>query len=267
MTRKFLTYLDVLPASGVAVAPVAPLVEMDAVEFARTRLGFEPDEKQAEVLRSDAKRGMLNCSRQWGKSTVTAAKAVHRAYTRPKSLVLVASVCLRQSGEFLRKAEEMLLKLGIKPRRDGYNDLSILLPNGSRIIALPGNEANIRGYSGVSLMIIDEAARVGDAMYRAMRPMLAVGGGDLWLISTPWGRQGFFYEEWTHGGPDWARWSVKATECSRIPKEFLEEERRSMGTCFEREYMCTFVDTGAGTFDRDMVEAALDWDLPTLGLD
>ena len=70
----------------------------DAVEFARTRLGFEPDEQQAEVLRSEAKRGILNCTRQWGKSTVAAAKAVHRAYTRPGSLVLVASPSERQSG-------------------------------------------------------------------------------------------------------------------------------------------------------------------------
>ena len=52
----------------------------DAVEFARTRLGIEPDERQAEVLRSEAKRGMLNCTRQWGKSTIAAAKAVHRTY-------------------------------------------------------------------------------------------------------------------------------------------------------------------------------------------
>src|SRR5437868_130999 len=74
----------------------------DALEFARKRLGMEPFEKQAEFLRSEAKRGILNCSRQWGKSTMAAAKAVHRAYTRPKSLVLVASPTYRQSGEFVR---------------------------------------------------------------------------------------------------------------------------------------------------------------------
>ena len=54
------------------------------------RLGIEPDERQAEVLRSEARRGMLNCTRQWGKSTIAAAKAVHRAYTRPGITVLVA---------------------------------------------------------------------------------------------------------------------------------------------------------------------------------
>jgi hypothetical protein len=124
----------------------------DAVEFARTRLGVEPDEKQAEVLRSEAKRGMLNCTRQWGKSTIAAAKAVHRAYTRPKSLVLVASPSYRQSGEFVRKAAEMVAMLDIEVCGDGDNDVSLAFPNGSRIVGLPGVEGTVRGFSAVSML-------------------------------------------------------------------------------------------------------------------
>src|SRR6266446_9782671 len=77
----------------------------DAVAFAREKLGFNPDEKQMAMLRG-GKRGILNCSRQWGKSTVAAAKAVHRAYSEPGSLILALGPSLRQSGEFVRKAEE-----------------------------------------------------------------------------------------------------------------------------------------------------------------
>jgi hypothetical protein len=133
----------------------------DAVEFARVRLGFEADAKQAVVLRSEAKRGILNCSRQWGKSTVAAAKAVYRTYTRPKSLVLVASPTERQSGEFLKKTEGMLEMLRIPARGDGHNALSLVLPNGSRIVGLPGTGATVRGFSAVSLLVIEEAAYAG----------------------------------------------------------------------------------------------------------
>jgi hypothetical protein len=87
------------------------------VEFARDTLGFEPDERQAEVLRSAAKRGILNCTRQWGKSTVAGIKALHRAHTKPGVLVMVASPTERQSGEFLRKAEVLLARSGVRPRR------------------------------------------------------------------------------------------------------------------------------------------------------
>jgi len=45
------------------------MARWDPVEFAREYLGFEPDARQAEVLRCKGRRVLLNCSRQWGKST------------------------------------------------------------------------------------------------------------------------------------------------------------------------------------------------------
>jgi hypothetical protein len=230
----------------------------DAVEFARKRLGIEPDEKQAEVLRSESDRGILNCTRQWGKSTIVAAKAVHRAYTRPKSLVLVASPSYRQSGEFVRKASEMVSMLKIRPRGDGDNDISLLFPNGSRIVGLPGVEGKVRGFSAVSMLLIDEASRVEDAMYKALRPMLAVGGGDLWLMSTPFRKRGFFYQHWELGGKKWHRVRATALECPRIGRDFLEEERRVQRGDFDMEYMCEFMEDGNSVFSRDLVMKALD---------
>jgi hypothetical protein len=239
---------------------------MDAVEFARMRLRFEPDARQSEVLLSKARRGILNCTRQWGKSTVAAVKAVHRAYTRPGSLVLVASPSDRQSAELVRKASEMVAKLGIRPRGDGDNETSLLFPNGSRIVGLPGMEATTRGFSNVKLLLIDEASRVDDAMYKSLRPMLAVGGGDLWLMSTPYGKRGFFYECWTHDAKErWFRVSVTATDCPRIPGEFLEDERSAVGPLwFAQEYMAEFVDNGGAVFGRDLIDRAIDDGFPAL---
>jgi hypothetical protein len=237
----------------------------DTVEWMRARLGFDADEAQMTVIRSEAKRGILNCTRQWGKSTIGAAKAVHRAYMRAESLVLVASPSARQSNELVEKAKVMLRKLGIRPRGDGGSSVSAVLPNGSRIVGLPEMEETIRGYSAVSLMLIDEAARVKDETYLALRPMLAVGRGDLWLMSTPRGKRGFFHEAWEHGGEEWFRMSVPATECPRIGKDFLEGERKAMGPAwFEQEFMCGFVDNGMSIFGSDVVEAALDDSLEPL---
>jgi hypothetical protein len=238
--------------------PHPPAEIHDAVAFARQRLGFHPDALQESVLASTAARGILNCTRQWGKSTVAAIKAVHRAFTHPGSLVVVASPSERQSGEFVRKAAEMLAKLGIRPRGDGHNSISLLLPNKSRIVGLPGVDGAVRGFSAVSLMLIDEASRMRDGMYKALRPMLAVGGGDLWLLSTPAGKQGFFYHAWEHEGDRWFRVKAPVTECPRIEAEFVEEERSSLGAAwFRQEYLCEFIDGGAGLIDRDVVERAL----------
>ena len=153
--------------------------------------------------------------------------------------MLVASPSGRQSGELVMKAEAMLGVMGISTGRCCCRT--------------------------VSLLLIDEAAQVEEAMYLALRPMLAVSNGDLWLMSTPFGKQGFFYERWAHGGPGCRRFSVKATECPRIGAEFLEEERRELGAAFfGQEYMGEFVDNGSAVFRRDLVEAALDDDVEPL---
>lgn len=212
------------------------LLHSDAVWFARERLGFHSDAAQQRVLLARANRGILNCTRQWGKSTVTAVMAVHRAVSEQGSLVLVLSPSERQSSEFVRKCAGFVRKLGMRVRGDGDNDVSIQLPNGSRIVGLPGAERTIRGFSAVSLMLIDEAARVDDELYFGVTPMLAVGGGDLWLLSTPYGKRGFFYDTWAKGGAEWLRISVPVTECPRIPKSFVEEQRRVQGDRRFRHY-------------------------------
>jgi hypothetical protein len=135
----------------------------------------------------------------WQKKTlgqvhVLAVKAVHRTYTTAGSLTLAASPSERQSGEFLRKAAGFLARLGIRRRCDGDNSSSSSLPNGRRIVGLPGIEGTARWFSAGSLLLIDEAARFSDATYKSLRPMLAVGNRDLWLMSTPCGKRGFFDE-------------------------------------------------------------------------
>jgi len=236
-----------------------------AVAWVREKLGFDPDEVQARVLSTSNKRGLLNCTRQWGKSTITAAKAVHQACMEAGSLTLVVSVGGRQSGEFVRKAARFVRRLGVRVKGDGDNEISIEFPNKSRIVGLPGNEATTRGFSAVSLLLVDEAARVDDDLYKAVRPMLAVSGGSLWLMSTPNGKQGFFWEAWEHGGPEWERIQVPATECPRISAAFLEEERRALGPWWYRqEYECQFSETVDQLFGYDDVMASMTPDVAPL---
>jgi hypothetical protein len=248
--------LDVKPKPA---APVASPVDCSGpAHWVRETLGFPADSLQARVLETPAKRGILNCTRQWGKSTVTAAMAIHQAHHHPGSLTLVVSPSARQSGEFLRKATTFALKLGIRPRGDGDNQISLALPNGSRIVGLPGSEATIRGFSAVSLLLVDEASRVPDHLYMAIRPMLAVSDGTLWLMSTPFGKQGFFYDAWTRAGSEWERITAPATNCPRIRREFLDEERATMGErLFRQEYLCEFGDSVTAIFPRDLFEKAV----------
>ena len=228
----------------------------DAVRFARERLQFPVDDVQAQVLDLTQSRGLLNCSRQWGKSTLMAIKATHRAVMFGGQEILVLAPTERQSGELVLKAANFLRRLGIKTRGDKVNSVSLVLPNGSRIAALPNVEKNVRGYTA-SLLLVDEAAMVPDELYDAVRPMLSVSNGDLWLMSTPRGKRGFFYDEWTNGTEPWLRVTAKATDCPRYRPEFLTAERRRGEAKFRREYLCEFLQEDGAMFDEAQVRQCL----------
>lgn len=236
---------------------------LDPVRLAR-RAGLDPDPWQAEILRSRARQTILLCSRQAGKSTVSSLLAVDEALHRAPALVLLLAPALRQSQELFRKVKGTLHEIGAAPVKQ-ESALSLELANGSRIVSLPGKEATIRGYSGVALLVVDEASRVPDALYQAVRPMLAVSAGRLVLLSTPFGRRGFFHHEWTDGGPAWQRVKITAEDVPRISPEWLAEERARIGDWwFRQEYLCEFVETEDSVFTYDTVMGAVSDDVRPL---
>jgi hypothetical protein len=238
---------------------------LDRVAFAE-QLGIVPDEWQEDLLRSSADRVLLNCARQAGKSMMSAIIAVHRALYYPGSLSLILAPAERQAKETFSKAARMYTSLGERIPADSYRKLGMELLNGSRIEALPGTEKTVRGFSGVDLLILDEASRVDDGLYFAVRPMLAVSGGALMMLSTPAGRRGVFFEEWTgeagsgagQGPSAWERYEIPATECPRIPSDFLEEERASLPQrIYRQEYECSFEDVEDAVFSYEDVAGAM----------
>ena len=226
------------------------------------QVGMVPDPWQANVLRSSSSRLLLNCSRQSGKSTITSVLAVHTALYEAGSLVLLLSPSLRQSGELFKKCLTTYKDLGRPVAPESETALTLTLDNGSRIVSLPGSkDGNIRGYSGVNLLVIDEAAWVAESLYMSVRPMLAVSGGRMLALSTPHGTRGWFYEAW-RGVEPWERYEVAAPLCPRISEEFLAEERRNMGEWwYDQEYMCQFSEAETQAFRREDVERAFREDI------
>ncbi len=246
--------------------------------------GLQQDPWQLKVLGSNAPRIALLCSRQVGKSTTAAALALRTAVLEPPALVLITSPSERQSGEFMNKVRNFYAALSrprklagpvrkasqlnteeagldeawkALPERTRESALQLHLANGSRILGLPASPATILGYSGVALLIIDEAARVPDDLYRSCRPMLATSRGRLLALSTPFGKRGWFFEAWESGAA-WERIRVQAADCPRIPADFLAEERLALGPrWFRQEYECSFEDAISALFAYEDLVAAI----------
>jgi hypothetical protein len=239
-------------------------VPEDRLEFAAA-LGVEPDPWQARLLHSTADKVLLNCSRQSGKSTMAALLALHKALIAPGSLVLILAPAERQAKELFSKVRRFYGGLGHPAAAESYRKLGVHLTNGSRIEALPGTERTIRGFSGVDLLIVDEASRVEDELYFAVRPMLAVSSGRLMMLSTPYGKRGVFYDEWHSRAGEWECYEVPASNCPRITDAFLEEERAALPSwVYRQEYECSFEETEDQVFTTEMVDAAVSADVKPL---
>lgn len=226
-----------------------------------------PDRWQQTLLRSTSTRVLMLACRQSGKSTTAAALAIRTALMRPGSLTLLLSPSLRQSGELFRdKVQRLYNALGRPLPTVQESALSMQLANGSRVISLPGDEETVRGFSGAALLVLDEAARIPDVLYYSVRPMVAVSGGAVVCLSTPFGKRGWFHSEWT-GAAEWTRVKITAGECPRITRQFLDEEQQSLGErWFRQEYQCSFEDAVDAVFGFEHINAAVNNDLSPLEL-
>jgi hypothetical protein len=264
--RQLLRKLDRLEALALLQREDTGAVDELRAEPLRllTRAGMAPDPWQAGVLQSTANRLLLLASRQAGKSSVAAALSLHTALVRPRSPVLLLSPTTRQSGELFRKVMDLFNALGRPLGVVAESALRVEFSNGSRVLSLPGKEATVRCFSDVALLVIDEAARVMYSLYYAVRPMLAVSGGRFVGLSTPFGKRGWFHDEW-FGSGDWERVRITAPECTRISSEFLAEELRALGDrWFRQEYLCSFEDVVDAVFAYADIQAALSDDVKPL---
>jgi Terminase large subunit, T4likevirus-type, N-terminal len=228
-------------------------------------LRMDPDPWQRDVLRSNASRLAILCGRQMGKSLVTACKAIHRALYNENQLILLISRSQDQSDELYLKIMRAYDALDRPVKTVRQLASEIILANGSRIVALPNNAETVRGYSDCNLLIIDEASRVPDSILVATLPMIMASSGDVILLSTPCGRSGFFYSQWTDPHGRWEKITAKASECPRFDPVVLAEVRRELGPLMaQQELECQFLQSNEQIFSSSTIDSAFDSDFPAI---
>jgi hypothetical protein len=253
-------------------------------------IGFKAFEWQQEALDPGIDRLILLCPRQSGKSTAIAASCVHTAKYKPNSLILLFSPTEDQSEELMHKISVFMSQdPEIILVRDSSETKKLL--NGSRIKAFSASPKAARGYSDPDIIVFDEAAQVDRELYLTVRPMMTGGKSKLILLSTPFGRTGFFFDTWNKDDDNrWTRVMVKPVdvlhECypNKYPKidvdkwkaenrakgikafisprhkrEFLIDELKDGGEhWYRQEYNCEFLDNQDNYFDMADVYAAFD---------
>lgn len=230
--------------------------------WAEDAFGLTLDPWQIEMLDSHKNRICLNIHRQGGKSFMSSLICLHRALFYKKSLSLIVAPALTQSQENFGKIRDLIDLLPNRPVFDESTKLRLKMGNGSRILCLPGGTKGktIRGFSRPDVIVEDESAQCSDELFVALTPMMATYPDCKFILaSTPWGQRGHFYKTWTEGGPEWLKLQIVASECKRITKEFLEEERIRKGPyLYAQEYEGEFVASETQLISRESIRKAID---------
>ena len=239
------------------------------------------DEWQKEVL---AHKGdfLLCTGRRVGKTYIMARKAIDKMMSKPKTKILMMSLTEEQAMLILQMAKNYILDSGngtkIKKAKADTNKKTITLKNGSIMKVRPAGDTgdSARGF-GADVLIVDEASRMGKLFWIATLPVILMTGGEVWLGSTPHGKQGYFWEQFNQAqnlkDPQ-ARYKVFYTTTEQVIKErkekghnpelmerierIFEADRRNMSKLeFGQEYQGLFMEDIMSLFKDEDIRKAM----------
>jgi hypothetical protein len=220
---------------------------LDRVRYAAMVAGFALFAWQKRVLSSNAKRKVLNCARQAGKSSIVSVIPAWTAKYKPKSNCFILAATEQQAVYVINKIKACMSRDPTYPDLKRESDSLIELKNGSRIEVLCATEKSSRGPSKPNVIIPDEASRIEDVVITSgIIPMLNDNPDcELIVPSTPNGRTGFFYRIFHNKA--WERYFVRSafypasgTSLERMGPEadFIEEQRKlGVIACYSPRHM------------------------------
>lgn len=233
------------------------------------------DKWQRDVLNCEG-HVLLCTGRQVGKTTIFAIKAAEYMIKHRDSSIIVVSLTEDQAQlmimkilDYLERNHRALIESGhLKPTKN-----KILLKNKSSVLARPvGNTgAAVRGFTG-DVLIVDEASRMPELMWAAAKPTLLTTGGELWLCSTPHGKQGYFYECFVNKSERFTVFHVNSEEVIKNRKithnwtqrnreealKFLNDEKKDMSMLqYAQEYLGEFIDDLRQFFPDELIQKCM----------
>ena len=247
------------------------MIPDDPVVFARDFFGFDAKDYQASLLRDKSKRIVVRWSRQAGKTTCIALRAVWFACMHPKTLTLIVAPTLRQSMIMADRIQDFLSGLPKDKRSElveKFQRTIVRFRNGSRIVALPNSPQLLRGYTAAQV-ITDESGFFKDdrlVFYNVLYPMLSTTDGTLIASSTPWSKDSVFYRMCQ--APEFSKHTVTCEDVVQsglVKQSFIDEMRSQLPfDRFQREFMSEFVEDIDAWLTQSLIVTCIDSNLKLL---
>lgn len=217
------------------------------------------DEWQQQVLETKGNL-VLRSGRQVGKSTIISIKAAKYALDNPDKLIMVISKTERQAGLLFAKILRSIFnidKTKIKKGKDRPTLTKINLVNGSVIYCLPAGDTGygIMGFT-IDLLIADEAAFIPEEVWNSVVPALAITRGNIWLLSTPFVKEGFYYQ--CFDDPTFTSFHQSAEDCPRRDDVFLKHKKETLTKSkYAQMYLGEFIDESCQFFPTELIRKCM----------
>ena len=216
------------------------------------------DDWQEKVLETKGNM-VLRSGRQVGKSFIIAKKASQYATENSKKLIMVIAYTEKQAKLLFGKILNNIIdiekktkkKIIDKPRPTNH---VINLKNGSTIHCYAAGDTGygIMGFT-INLLIADECAWIKEEVWSSIVPALAVTNGTMWLLSTPFLSEGFYFD--CFNDSTFTAFHQSSEDCPRIGKDFLERmKKRFTKTKYAQMYLGEFVDDAYRVFGDKWID-------------
>ena len=204
---------------------------------------------QLEVAKSDARWKILCAGRRFGKTRLGVQMCMEVALRGGRAWWVAPTFSIARVGWRDIAASAKSFPKEIEPKVSLANMQIDLANGGSIAVRSADNPQRLRG-EGLDFLVMDEAAFVKPEVWQeVLRPTLTERKGSALFISTPIGRDNWFFDLWetAEDAENWQRFRFATTDNPRIDPEEVEAARTEVGSIvFAQEYLAEFVDAGQG---------------------
>jgi len=213
----------------------------------------------------------INKSRQIGLTEIVMRIVQYHCFHKYKGgKILIIAGTREKTTKTVMNRLKMLFNDMRGTVQDDKHDLRILLKNGTEIEGKPSNSEAIRGETKIRAVVVDEAghfALVDDSVVLdAIEPILHTNKSDVFLVSTPKGQRGFFYEL-AQEDNDYKKLHYDYTNAVGwiYSQKEMDEELKRTDIDVDQEYRCQFTSARSSIFGVIKDEALEDFEVEEYG--
>jgi len=202
-------------------------------------------------------RFLINKSRQIGVTELILRVLAYHCFFKYKGgrIIIIAGTREKTVAKLMKRFKQLFQN--ISPTiLESKNGLKIKLKNGTEIEALPSNSDAIRGDTKIKAIFVDEAAHFNlqddSVVLNAIEPLVFTNNADLFLVSTPNGRRGFFYDLWmSENEYHKKQWDYTCAAGFIYDLDKIQQELQRKDVDVDQEYRCQFTSTRTSIFGSD----------------